>query len=278
MKVSFIAVLFGFFSISLSHDVVQAQPRARDYGRPPNWGERLLPPITPDDLRRMNQANITAKDISDVEGFIRSFYPAIDQAAQEYLAKADVKFNTPAIRFYGYRGLKAPSQCGELPLENAMYCYKDNTINYDIIFFAKVIKSVKEETKTDGKYAAITMVAHEMGHAVDYKWARLLAGVGSRAWGILYELKLERNADCFAGAAVSKIVLDQTRQVAILGRESEKSNALLEGKSALLAIQGDRSDRQYPSGEGRMRIFRKGFEEGTGSCYELKIGEVRKAQ
>jgi predicted metalloprotease len=271
-------VILSFLSIGLMNDMVQAQPRARDFGRPPNYEDRLTPPITPDDLRRMNQANITVKDISEVEGLIRSFYPAIDQAAQEYLAKAGLKFQTPAIRYYGYRSLKAPSQCGELPLENAVYCYLDNTINYDIIFFTKVIKSVKEKTKTDGKYAAMTIVAHEMGHAVDYKWARLLAGVGSKAWGILYQLSLESNADCFAGAALSKIVLDQTRKVGVPDREKEKSDALLEGKVALYTIQGDRSDRFYPPGEERMRIFKRGFEEGTGTCYELKLGNGKKAQ
>ena len=273
-----LALILGFLSIGLSDIPAHAQPRARDFGRYPNFGEVLLPPPTPDDLIRMKAAGISEKDVSDVEGFVRSSFPAIDQAAQEYLAKAGLKFKTPAIRYYGYRNIKAPSNCGELPLENAVYCYEDNTINYDIIFLTKVIKVVKEKTKTDGKYAVMAVMSHEMGHAVDYKWARLLSGVGSKAWGMLYELLLERNADCFAGAALSKIVLDQTGKAAVPDREREKSAALLEGRLALYAIQGDRSDRYYPPGEERMGIFKKGFEEGTGTCYELKLSNEKKAR
>ncbi|MBI4763949.1 MAG: neutral zinc metallopeptidase [Deltaproteobacteria bacterium] len=270
-----IAVFLVFFFTGLSQDLVQAQPRARDFSRPYHLDQSFIPPLTPEDLRRMNQANIAARDISEAEEFVRSSYPALDQAAQEYLAKAGLKFQTPVIQYYGYRNLKAPSRCGESRLDNAIYCFLDNTINFDIIYLAKVIRFVKGKTKTDGKYAAMTMVAHELGHAVDYKWARLVAGVGSQAWGILYELTLERNADCFAGAALSKIVIDRTRKVAVPDREKEKSIALLEGRLALYAVQGDRSDRYYPPGEERMRIFQKGFEEGTGTCYELKLEKVK---
>lgn len=269
-------LILAFFIAGLSDTWAQVQPRARDFGRYPDFGEILPPQLTPADISRMKKAQVSERDISKVEGLVQSSFPAIERAAQEYLARAGVSFRTPAIRFYGYRGVKAPSGCGELPLENSIYCFRDNTINFDIIYLAQVVKTVTEKTRTDGRYAVMTALAHEMGHAVDHKWAKLLSGVGSMSWGMLYELFLERNADCFAGAAISKIVLDQTAGSTIPEIENEKSTALLEGRLALYAVQGDKSDRYYPPGVERMGIFKKGFEEGTGTCYELKLETEKK--
>jgi hypothetical protein len=63
----------------------------------------------------------------------------------------------------------------------------------------------------------------------------------------------------------------------IPSKEKEKSDALLEGKIALYAIQGDRSDAYYPPGEERMRIFKRGFEEGAETCYNMKIESEKKS-
>jgi len=79
-----VALILGCFTIGLSDATAQTPPRAWDFGRYPNFGGVLLPPLTPDDLIRMKKAGISEKDISEVEGLVRSFFPAIDRAAPLY--------------------------------------------------------------------------------------------------------------------------------------------------------------------------------------------------
>ena len=56
--------------------------------------------------------------------------------------------------------------CGVLPPDNAHYCGTDNAVYYDIEFFAKLSKYTGRELRTDGSYAPITVLWHEIGHGV----------------------------------------------------------------------------------------------------------------
>jgi predicted metalloprotease len=146
------------------------QDRARDYGPPVDFDEIISPETVFDNIR-MGEAKVTKEEIVDIEEIVKWNLPAIISVEKEYLSKVGLQYEVPSVKYYGYRNINPPSSC-ELTLENAFYCLKDKAVYYDIIFLAKLVKIVKEKSGTDGKYAAIAVVGHEMGHAADYilKW------------------------------------------------------------------------------------------------------------
>jgi len=236
-----------------------------------------LTPETLDDLIRMYEKNVTQEDILKVEKIINENLPRIKKVYDEYSAEVGLEYPMPAVKLYGYRGINPPSGCGELPLENALYCGYDNAIFYDAIYIASLLKTVAGKTGTDGMYAPITAIGHEMGHAADYmlKWGPMptVYRDGSITVTDASVLRLirgtEKRADCFAGAAVAAIVKADTAGDDSFAREKAGSDALLEGRLTLLAVQGDRPNEYYLSGKKRMELFKKGYENGPDVCHDL---------
>jgi len=254
---------------------------------PPGYGDTVsstpapdidtLTPETLDDLIRMYGKNVTQEDILSVEKIINENVPKMKKVYDEYAAKVGLQYPMPAVRLYGYRGINPPTGCGELVLENALYCLPDNAIYYDVIFIASLLRTVGGKTGTDGTYAPLTAIGHEIGHAADYmlKWGPMpsVFDDGSIAVTDASVLRLiwgtEKRADCFAGAAVAGIVSSGTSGDATFAKEKAKSDALLEGRLTLLAVQGERPDEYYLSGKKRMELFKKGYENGPDVCHNL---------
>ena len=236
-----------------------------------------LTPETLDDLIRMYEKNVTQEDILRVEKTINENVPEMKKVYDEYAAKVGLEYPMPAVRLYGYRGINPPSGCGELVLENALYCVADNAIYYDVIYIASLLRTVGGQTGTDGMYAPLTAVGHEMGHAADYmlKWGPMpsVFDDGSIVVTDVSVLRLirgtEKRADCFAGAAVAAIVKVNTAGDDTLAKEKAKTDALVEGRLTLLAVQGERPNEYYLSGKKRMELFKKGYENGADVCHDL---------
>ncbi|GAA4668307.1 neutral zinc metallopeptidase [Frondihabitans cladoniiphilus] len=74
--------------------------------------------------------------------------------------------------------------CGPdpLPVDNAQYCYVDNSVSWD--------QSFMQDGYTTGKYWVYMVIAHEWGHAVVEQNPEI-------EWG-----EPELQADCLAGAAL----------------------------------------------------------------------------
>src|SRR5215470_221020 len=70
-------------------------------------------------------------------------------------------YNYPAPRLVGYLG-SAMSACGKLGENNAHYCTADNTIYYDKAFLTAQMVIASRELGTDGDFAPILILAHEM--------------------------------------------------------------------------------------------------------------------
>jgi len=236
-----------------------------------------LTPETLDDLIRMYEKNVTQDDILRVEKIINENLPKIKKVYDEYSAKVGLEYPMPAVKLYGYKGINPPSGCGELVLENALYCVYDNAIYYDVIFIASLLRTIGGKTGTDGMYAPLTAIGHEMGHAADYmlKWGPMptVFKDGSMTVTEASVLRLirgtEKRADCFAGAAVAAIVKADTAGDDSFAKEKAGSDALLEGRLTLLAVQGDRPNEYYLSGKKRMELFKKGYENGADVCHDL---------
>jgi predicted metalloprotease len=181
----------------------------------------------------MYEKNVTQEDILKVEKIINENLPGIKKVYDEYVAKVGLMYPMPAVRLYGYRDIMPPNSCGELVLENALYCVSDNAIYYDVIFVASLLKTVGEKTGTDGTYAPLTTIGHEMGHAADYmlKWGPMVSdfkdglAVVTDASMLRTIRGTEKRADCFAGAAVAAIVKDKTAGDDAYSRESRERRA-----------------------------------------------------
>jgi len=158
--------------------------------------------------------------------------------------------------------LLAPPAC-ELALNNAFYCPAENAIYYDLIFLTQLAKAVGGTLGTTGVYAAVTVLAHEMGHAVDYQ-----AGKGPADLLFLSEA----NADCFAGAAIAELVrikAGSSRAAQLIALNGPERS---EGPLALCYIGGDEiSTQMHPPRDVRVDIFTKGYDKGASVCAFGKV-------
>lgn len=140
------------------------------------------------------------------------------------------------------------SGCGMLTMNNAFYCPADQKIYYD----DNLMRGLYQEP---GDYAAVTVLAHEWGHAVQ-KDLGILGG-GKEYFTIQTELQ----ADCFSGA-FAKYILEL--------RYLEEGD-LEEGGEALLRFGDARNGKWFdPQAHGkpfqRGAYFNKGWESGLPAC------------
>jgi len=96
--------------------------------------------------------------------------------------------NYPAPRLVAFQ-TQVQSGCGLLKGGNAMYCRIDNTVYYDVVFLTAEMKATAAARGTDGDYAPIVILAHEMGHGI--------AHILDARFVLTYSK--ERLADCLAG-------------------------------------------------------------------------------
>jgi predicted metalloprotease len=143
--------------------------------------------------------------------------------------------------------------CGMLASDNAHYCGTDNTVYYDIEFFAKLRKFTARELRSDGSYAPITVLWHEVAHGV------------AETLGInpVYARNQENLADCLAGVVMKHAV----------AAGSLEAEEIEEGLFAL-KLGGDRpttpfdSARAHGPAEERQVMFNRGVRDGLPACSE----------
>lgn len=275
--------LTGFFILCLAAMMAAVSYAPLSFSQPggaagtPAPGIDALTPETLEDLIRMYEKDVTPEDILAVEKIVREKIPLIKPLYESYTAEIGIQYDMPAIKLYGYKGINPPTACGDLMLENALYCVYDNSIYYDVIFLASLMKTVAKNTGTDGRYAPVAVVGHEMGHAADYmlKWGPAPSKMADGQLVITDAAVLglirgtEKRADCFSGAAVAAIVKTDAAGDDEFWKDLLTKDALLEGRLTLLAVQGDRPNEYYLSGKKRMELFTKGFENGIDPCHDL---------
>jgi predicted metalloprotease len=155
-------------------------------------------------------------------------------------------YNTPKALTPYAQPIK--SGCGILPMKNAFYCSRDHSIYYDDAF-------VRAMYLNPGDFSAVTVLAHEWGHAVQ-KDLGVIGGEKS-----YYPIQTELQADCYSGA-FAKYIFE-------LGYLEEGD--LKEGGSTLLNL-GDRMDSKWfdPQAHGtpfqRVEYYNRGWEKGIRGC------------
>lgn len=141
----------------------------------------------------------------------------------------------------------------------AYYCIPQNTIYYNRAELLKIQNAAAARLHTDGDYAALIVLAHELGHAVDHQ-----LGLGNRQ---PFSERRENNADCMAGAAT---------------REAAEAKLLDKGdvEEALFAMSLAGQDgirtiidpNTHGSPAQRVLSFRVGYQHGWRGCDLSELG------
>jgi predicted metalloprotease len=152
--------------------------------------------------------------------------------------------------------------CGTMKGGNAMYCRVDNKIYYDVVFLTEEMKATAAARGTDGDYAPIVILAHEMGHGV--------AHILDARFALTYSS--ERLADCLAG-----VVTWYARRAGNL-ETGDLEEGLFE-----LSRGGDGpntsilSDHAHGPAQARQAAFMLGYNSGISACDSGVGGKLAKA-
>ena len=201
-------------------------------------------------------------------GKVNTALPVLTQIWSHEFTRLGKTFQAPTVLYYGTdTGTPGVFAVGEVarragdclkPFDNSLYCGATNTVYLDAVYLARVAYAVKQTDGTSGKYAALAVAAHELGHAVQVQ-----TGGGDEK---LYRQELL--ADCFAGAALAALRRSETgtgRSQA--ARILYTSDALAEGQLGLYLIGGPKMvDGAHEAGPVRADFFTGGFNMGVGSC------------
>jgi predicted metalloprotease len=182
---------------------------------------------------------------------------------------ADFGKTFPVPRFVTFEGRLTGTGCGTVTWDNAYFCERDNTIYYDVNFLRLLSQSVGEMTGTDGDYAPIAAIGHELGHAV----VAHLQPYATMRQGWSYRVDIhggERVADCLSGSSA------RSAEAAGLLDRTDISEAL-----ALMQMIGtprttmtmpslrewiQRHSQGHPEPQARIDMFRAGYDRGAMAC------------
>lgn len=155
---------------------------------------------------------------------------------------------------------------------NAMYCPADDSVSWDRgVLLPALIKQF-------GPLSVVTVLAHEMGHEVQFH----LAQGGHGKHGITAHTKtivLEQQADCYAGSFMRWAATGHAPHFLI--STGRGLNTVL---SALFLVrdrpgaQGFWASGAHGSAFDRMYAFQAGFSEGPKRCAKIDFKEIQQRQ
>ncbi|QCQ90599.1 neutral zinc metallopeptidase [Rhodococcus sp. SGAir0479] len=194
---------------------------------------------------------LAANAITDIESYWAGQYPTIFKGTFRPVGTL-VSWNPddPA----------APEFCGFQTRDevNAGYCTEDDAIGWDREYLLPSL------VDAFGPMAAVMVLAHEYGHAVQQK-----AGlVGDDDPGIVFE----QQADCFAGAFVRYIAEDGAAHFTL--NTSDGLNSVL---AATVSVRDtDPSDPESTHGSAfeRVTAVQLGFTDGPSACTRIDTNEI----
>lgn len=161
----------------------------------------------------------------------------------------------PLSSYYAYTESSLPPSCGgRRPTrytdiaDNAFYCRGGDYIAFDD-------QSLFPEIYADfGEVGLATVLAHEMGHAIQARTSTRLGSVYA-----------ELQADCFSGAWLARVTAGRSPLVKL------EAGSLDDAVQAILAFRdqpgiGAGTPGAHGNGFDRVNAFQSGFEEGTSRC------------
>jgi len=166
---------------------------------------------------------------------------------------------------YESNGENQESGCGDTKQNiNAFYCGQDDSILWDRgVLLPNMINQF-------GQLSVVTVLAHEVGHAVQY---RLLdkAGITRSTQTIVKE----QQADCFAGTYYRWVVEGHSKYFTV--STSDGLNAALSSLFLVRDVAGVSSTDRAAHGTAFDRIFafQLGFEKGAKDCAALNLDNIK---
>lgn len=148
-------------------------------------------------------------------------------------------------------------------LANAFYCASSDTVAWDRG------ELLPQLSNSFGPMAVVTILAHEMGHAVQHR-----AGtVSAKAPTIV----LEQQADCFTGAFFRHVAVGDAEHFRIsTGEGLNKVMGVLNYIRDTPGKTGFSGPRAHGSAFDRISAFQFGFDRGPERCAEMTADSVRK--
>jgi predicted metalloprotease len=153
--------------------------------------------------------------------------------------------------------------CGEnsIGVQNAFYCPGDDSVAWDRGTLLPVLD------KTFGPMAVVTVFAHEMGHAVQFR-----LGSVTRATPTIVK---EQQADCYAGAFIRYVANGDARHFQL-----STGDGLNQVLSTMMFIRDQVGTtavdpQAHGSSFDRVTAFQFGFTDGPVRCAKIDDSEVR---
>ncbi|MDV3205940.1 MAG: metallopeptidase, partial [Rhodococcus ruber] len=188
--------------------------------------------------------------VADIEAYWTEEFPRIARGAFE--AVGTIVSWDPDER--------GPRFCGESTFEfvNAAYCNRDDVIGWDRTYL------MPQLIETFGPMAAVTVLAHEYGHAVQFK-----AGtVAEDDPGIVFE----QQADCFAGAFMRHVAAGNSEHFRL--NTSDGLNSVLASMVSFRDSDPNDPGAIHGSAFERVTAFQIGFTDGAVSCTRIDTAEL----
>ena len=201
---------------------------------------------------------------------------SLDQYWAQASQEAGLKYQKPGFVLYDGQ---TESGCGTA--SNAVgpfYCPQDNSMYIDVTFFDILQRNYGS---SGGSLAEMYVVAHEWGHHMQFLMG-ILQQVDNQQTGPASDgVRLELQADCFAGAwtaSASQTTDDQGNTLLNPPSREEINDAL----SAAAAVGDDNIQQQagqqvnpeafsHGTSEQRQRWFVEGYEKGWQACDTFSV-------
>lgn len=199
---------------------------------------------------------LARSSVSDIEEFWAATY---DQTFDNAFTPVD------ALVSWDSRG-RPVKFCGDstLGLENAGYCFDENTIGWDR---GELLPSLRD---ANGDMAVTMVLAHEYGHAVQYQSD--LAGKRTAT------LVREQQADCLAGVYMRWVAEGNSPRFTLSTGDGLNNllAAMINFRDPLVA-EGDSGagEDEHGSAFERVSAFQFGFTDGAGSCATIDLKEIK---
>ena len=179
---------------------VVAQLSGANGGTQPSDNTQAGPVQTTDSAFYKNNADFENEEA--LRSFIAQVLGSTEDIWTTIFQKAGKKYQMPKMVVFSQ---ETTSGCGKaLSNMGPFYCPVDQTVYLDLNFLA----TMKKQLGADGDFAFAYVIAHEVGHHVQYLTGELakyqtmehkLKEAGKKAEANLVSVQIELEADCYAG-------------------------------------------------------------------------------
>jgi predicted metalloprotease len=222
---------------------------------------------------QVEQGEGTHCERSDTHRFACTVLADTEDTWNRIFEQAGSDYPEPTMVFYAGLG---QSGCGTAQAATGpFYCPADRKVYIDTSFFDQL----ERQLGAGGDFARAYVIAHEVGHHVQTvtgisDQVRQAQGRASKAEGNALQVRMELQADCYAGLWARSV------------QQQLEPGDVEEALTAANAIGDDRLQRQsqgyvvpdsftHGTSEQRMRWFKRGFDTGNVSqCDTFDAGQL----